>query len=429
VRASILGLCAILASCAGETGTIDLSLTTAPGSTILDGVQHLRVTITDPATVVEADRTAAGFDLVIDVDATGTAGSLIVEGLDSGGSLVAVGSSPPFPVAAINARIVVYMAAPFTIGPSPAGLPVARTGVASGSLTYGLAIAGGQDLAGSKTDSIFIYNTYDHSLLAGMAMPAPRAFQTLAVGSNNSVYLFGGTGSDDVPTGTFWRFDTTIPPLGAYSVLAESIELARAGSSAIQLGVDRYLIPGAPPIDLTFNALTARSDLASLSTNGASVAVGVSPLALFAGDPIVRFLDDGFDTLAVSAEEVATAAALPQGRVVFASVGAPSTRDLLVVDAVAGTSTRIPDALSSVRQRAAVAATTRHLVVAGGTDLAGAPVATADIFDATTLAFLVTVPCFARSAASAFALPNDQIAIVGGDPANDLIELFTPPAN
>jgi hypothetical protein len=417
-----------LAACAGETGTIQLELTTAPGSTLLEAVQRLRITITDPRTVVEADRTESGFDVVLDVDATGAAGALIVDGFDAGGTLIASGSSPPFPVAAINARIVVYMAGPLTIGPSPVKLPVARTGVSSAPLTYGLAIAGGQDAAGTETDTIFIYNSYDHSLVQGLPMPAPRSQQTLAVGSNNAVYLFGGNGPDDVPAGTFWRFDTTVPPNGVYTELLDQPELARAGAAAVQLGVDRYVITGTPAIDLTFNALAARGDAPSLSANAAGVVVDNQPILLFAGDPIVRLRDGSFDTLVQSIEPTATAAALPGGRIAFASPGDPATRDLVVVEAASGEASRITDALSSVRLRAAVAASPRHLVVAGGTDLAGVPVASADVFDATTLAFIATVPCAARSGASAYAFGNDQIVIIGGSPENDAIELFTPPS-
>ncbi|MBS1118942.1 MAG: hypothetical protein H6Q90_1170 [Deltaproteobacteria bacterium] len=416
-----------LASCAGQTGTVTLELTTAPGSTLLDGVQHLRVTVTDPHTVVESDRTESGFDLALEIDATGAAGALVVEGFDSGGSLIAAGSSPPFPVAAISARIVVYMAQPLTIGSSPARLPASRTGVASAPLTFGLVLAGGQDAAGAKTDAIFIYNAYDHSLLGGLPMPAPRAFQTLAVGSNNAVSIFGGVDATDIPSGSLWRFDTTAPPSGSYNVLPEQPALARQASSAIQLGPERFVITGTPPIDLALTTLTPRTDLASLPPNGAAVSVAGQRIGLFADHPIHRLQGDSFDELAVSVEPTATVTALSDGRVAFVGPDTPASRDVLVVLVADGTAARIPGVLSTERQRAAAAASTRYLVVAGGADLLGAPIANADVLDATTLARIATIPCFPRTGATAYLLPNDQIAIVGGEPANDVIELFTPP--
>jgi len=116
-RALTLALCA----CTGTTGTVKLDLATAPGSRVLDAVDKLRLTITNPHQVIEAGRTAAGFDLALDLDASGVSGLVIVEGFDAAGSLVACGQSPRFPLAAINAHIVIYMAPPRSIGLAPYG--------------------------------------------------------------------------------------------------------------------------------------------------------------------------------------------------------------------------------------------------------------------------------------------------------------------
>ena len=82
-----------LAACTGSTGTIQLELTAAPGSNVIEAVQRLRVTLTDPPFVTEAVRTDNGFNILIDVEASGTAGTLIVEGFDDNDSLVATGMS------------------------------------------------------------------------------------------------------------------------------------------------------------------------------------------------------------------------------------------------------------------------------------------------------------------------------------------------
>jgi hypothetical protein len=410
-------------ACAGETGTIQLELTTAPGSTLLEAVHKLRLTITNPRTVVEAERTEAGFDLVLDVEATGAAGSLIVEGLDASDTLIATGSSPPFPVAAINARIVIYMATPLSIGLAPVGLAGERTGVASATLSYGVVLAGGEDAAGTRTAELAIYNAYDHALSAGLPMPAPRSHVAIGIGSSNAVYLFGGTGPDDQPSGTLWRFDTTVAPAGAYSELPPHPELARSGEIAVPLAAERFVITGAPAADLTFGTMTARGE--TLASNGAAVAIAGVHHAVFAGDPIVRISGDRLEPVAAAAEVTATAAPTRDGRVVFAGVG--TSRDVLAVDAASGAVTAFPDVLSTVRVRPAVAATTRHLIVAGGSDEDGTPIASADILDATSFRLIATLPCLAREGATAHALLNDQIAIVGGAPANAAIELFTPP--
>ena len=43
---AIAALVVVLGACTGKTGTISVSLTTAPGSTLLDSVQTLRLTVT-----------------------------------------------------------------------------------------------------------------------------------------------------------------------------------------------------------------------------------------------------------------------------------------------------------------------------------------------------------------------------------------------
>jgi hypothetical protein len=411
----------LLGACTNETGTIQLELTTAPGSTVIDGVQRLRVTLTDPPVVVEAPRVDDRFDLVIDVEATGTAGSLIVEGFDDGDSLVATGASPPFAVSGINARVVIYLAAPFTIGAAPVALPAARIGVASTPLSYGFAVAGGETDEGIRSDSIFIYNSFDHTLVAGIAMPAPRSFQTLATGSNNGIYLFGGLDSDGAPTGSLWRFDTNVQPSGAFSVGAESTDLAREGASAVSLLPEHFVISGTPPINLDFGIATARTDVPALD-RGAGLVLDDRGIGVFAGDPVTRLEDDIFESYPVSTVADTTAAIVGT-----TAVFTTDTTNLLVLGATATTPGSMVDALSAIRHRPAIAATASHVVVAGGTDDGGLPIATADILDAVTLERITTVPCVARAGASAYALPNGQIAIVGGAPANAAIELFTPP--
>lgn len=412
----------LLGACAGETGTIQLELTTAPGSTVLDGVQRLRVTLTDPPVVVEAPRIDDGFDLLIDVEATGTAAVLIVEGFDDGGAVVATGSSPPFGVSGIDARVVVYIAAPLTIGSAPVALPAARIGVGSTSLTYGFALAGGETTDGTRSDSIFIYNSFDHTLVAGIAMPAPKSFQTLATGSNNGVYLFGGLGGDGEPTGSLWRFDTNVQPSGAFSIGADSPALARDHAAAVSLAPEHFVVVGTPPVDVDFGVVTARTDVPVLA-GGAGLILDDRGIGVFGGDPVTRLENDVFEPYAVSTVADATAAIVGTS-----AVFTTDTTNLLVLDASAVVPASTVDTLSVIRHRPAIAATALHVLVAGGTDDGGLPIATADILDAITLERITTVPCVARSGASAYALPNGQIAIVGGEPANDAIELFTPPA-
>ncbi|MBC7976098.1 MAG: hypothetical protein H7138_14085, partial [Myxococcales bacterium] len=107
-RLGALALFACLGACTGSVGTVDVGLTTAPGSVLLDRVERLRLTLTGTDQVVEAARTPAGFDLAFELDASEGTGALIVEGFDADGALNASGQSPKFPLTAINARVIIY---------------------------------------------------------------------------------------------------------------------------------------------------------------------------------------------------------------------------------------------------------------------------------------------------------------------------------
>ena len=413
---------AACAACTGTVGTVQLELTTAPGSHVLDAVQRLRLTLTDPHQVVEAERTAAGFDLAFELDAADRAGTLIVEGFDAAGALVACGQSPPVPVSALNSHVVIYVAPPRSIAAAPVALSTARSEVAVSALSYGAIIAGGREANGVPSSVIAIYNAYDHTLIAGIPMPSPRTGLALASAPNGRVYLFGGTGADGAPTGTVWRFETTVAPNGAFTPVADEPGFARTGQLAVPIAAERYLITGTPALDFAGTALTARGDIAGLPAIGAAGSAGGAAFAIFGDAPLVRYRPDAFDPLAGSGPPGGVAAALPDGRVVI--VGGAS-RDALVIDG-AGAVATVAGALTVARTRPTVAATSRHLLVIGGSDGAGAPIASADLLDAATLAPLATLAITPRTGGFAIALPNGQVLFGGGAPATTQLELFTP---
>jgi hypothetical protein len=419
-------LCA--AGCSGgTTGTVTVELTTAPDSHVLDAVQTLRLTVTDPHQVIEAARGSSGFDLALDLDASGVNGAVIVEGLDASGALIACGQSPGFPIAAINAQVTVYMAPPRSIAFAPASLDTARSQLAGASLGYGVALAGGLDGSGAPSSSIAIYNAYNHTLISGIALPAPRANLAAAADSTGGVYLFGGTGADGSPTGTLWRFDTTVAPNGQYTEITDQAALARTGQLLVPISTGEFLATGSPALTVDATGATQRSDIDELPAAAATaVRADGSIAAIFADTQLVRFSGNAFDVLAAPGRTAATAASLPDGRIVVVGGGDPLSRDLLAIDPTTGAVTTVSDALVTPRSRPSVAATSRHLVVAGGSDATGAPIATAEILDVQTLAPIATLPIVARTGAYAVALPTDQVMIAGGAPASAQIELFTP---
>lgn len=411
-----------LAGCAGSGGTVQVNLVTAPDAHLLDAVQKLRVTLTQPHQVVEATRSGSGFDLALEFDAVADSGALIVEGLDGAGALVACGESPKFPVAGISARVSVYMAPPTSIALSPAALGAARSQVAGAALPYGAVVAGGLEGA-APSSSIAVYNAFVHELDEGIALPAPRAAMAIAAASG-LVTLFGGTGNDGQPTGTLWHFDTTVAPKGAFTMIADQAGFARAGQLLVPIGADHFLITGAPALELASTTLSARSEVTGLPA-AAAVSGDATPTAIFVGASLVRFRGGSFDTLAGAGRSEATATTLPDGRIAVLG-GTPASRDAIVIDGATGAVSTVTDALSTPRRQPAVATTARHIVVAGGSDATGTAIGSADVLDARTLAHLATLPILPRSGGFAIALPNEQVLLGGGAPASAALELFTP---
>jgi hypothetical protein len=411
-----LALLAALAGCpSARSGTIDLGLTSAPGSTLLDDVQKLRVTLTSPHEVVEATRGPDGFSLSLEVDADGAIGALLVEGFDAGGAAIAGGQSPLFNVAAVDARIVVYMAAPLSFGRAPLALMPARANVSGSLLSYGVALAGGHDAAGAPSDAIAIYNAYDHSIAGGRMMPAPRDGIVMASTSSNGVVLFGGRDASGAPAGTAWLFDTTVPPSGAYFDLGNYPAFARADETALAIGVDRFIVTGTPPIDLIGAGVQARNDVPALVTGASHLVNGVPvAFALDANGRLQRLRTAAFepDTLV---RPGGTIAILPDGRFIVVGGGTPEEQnDIVVIDPNSGGTSVFPDVLATPRAGASVAVTRRHVLIAGGGAI--------EVLDATTFARVATGDAIEGDA---YALPNDQVLIV--DAATADLWLFTPP--
>jgi hypothetical protein len=133
------------------------------------------------------------------------------------------------------------------------------------------------------------------------------------------------------------------------------------------------------------------------------------------------------ESLGSSASSDASVTALPDGRaVVIGGLDPTPVRDALVVDGATGMITVVQNAIATARSRPSLAATSRYLIVAGGSDATGAPIASAEVLDARTLAPVIALPILARTGMFAIALSNDQVLLGGGAPASNQLELFTP---
>lgn len=423
----------LLAACGGTVDTVDVTLAVAPGSTILDNVQTLKLTLTNPPQTQTATRSSDGkFAIDLQLDSSDAQGALIVDGMDAGGTVIATGSSPSFPIGGVDASVVIYMAAPLSIGSALVALDPPRAQFGTVAVSYGAVLVGGALGDGTPSSSILIYNAFSHGFQSGVTLATPRSAPAVAVGSSGYTYIIGGTDASGAPTASVERFDASVAPSGAILTLGTFDGFARTGQTALSIGSEKVMITGAPigVLDGTSSTLTARTDLPSLPASAAAVTAndGVATAIFVGSTGVERFRTNAFDTLpGVTGRDDANVLALPGGKVGVAC----GAGNFLRIDAASGTadSFAIP---TTPRTGCAVAATTRYLLIAGGISPdTGDLVSTAEIYNAATLAKVAELPLVTpRTGASAIELPNGQILIAGGTDATGApigaMELFTP---
>lgn len=431
----LLGAALAATACLGDSGTIAVSVVTAPDSTLLDGVQKIRLTLSDPRTVVEQVRGPSGFSLSLEATADNEIGRISVEGFDSADRLVAYGISPPFNVGPIDAKIVVYVAPPQSMAAAPVRLAAARAEVGVAALNYGAIIVGGRDNTNTVRGEVELYNAYDHTLARGLDLPAPRAGAAVAATIDGRAFIIGGQGGDGQASSLTWQFNTTIAPAGSYSELPNTAA-PRIGERTVPLSAVRFLVTGeAAQLDAASGIVTSLSNTPQLPTQMAANLVGNDVVAVGAGASVVRFAAGAFSTINAPDALRTGHAVIPTPDGQFAVIGGGDGNglrsDAVKIDATTGTATTIANVLETPRRRAAIARAGDLIVVAGGASGSGVILDSAELLDATTLRHLATIPLVApRAFAEAVTLPNDQVLLIGGIDGRgrptELLELFTP---
>ncbi len=439
----MLGLALGLTGCFGDSGTLSVTVVTAPASTLMDSVVRVRLTLSEPRTVAEAVRKDGRFSLSLEASVDGDSAVVTVEGFDDLDRLVAYGSSPPFAAGPLDAGIVVYVASPLSFDASPVHLAVGRFELGAAPLAYGAVIVGGRDNANAPRAEVEIYNAYDHSLVRGLDLPQPRAGVAVAAGLDGRAFFVGGRSADDNAQAGGWAFDTTVAPAGAYTDLLTTAP-PRADQRLVPISSALYLLTGAPaqldPINLLVSPIAQAPP--ALPSQTATVVVessrGTEIIAIGTGGSagaVVRYRGGVFDQLtspsALRINHAVVSTADGQIAVIAGDLADELTADVVKIDPIAGTSVVTPDVLETPRRRAAVARAGAFIVVAGGIAGDGTILGDAELLDSTTLAHVATIPLLApRAAAEAIALPNDQVLLIGGldgrGRPTDVLELFTP---
>jgi hypothetical protein len=444
MRRAILLLVLATCACQGAVGTISVELATAPGSDIMDEVVRARLTLTDPLTVVEAERDSGGFAFELDVSAGGQNSFLVFEGFDAGDRRIATGRSGPLPIAAIDADLRIYVAAPGSLSEAPVALDPARSEIAAARLSFGVLLAGGRDAAGAPRDDLVIYNVYDHTLQAGAPVPEPRANMTALTASSSQVLLFGGDDAAGDPSSLLWRFDTAAAPIGTYLPLASAPEFGRSGARGAPVSASGFLVLGDPLVFIDNLSGRAQAYPEGRAMGGTATSVLINDMVhtLVAGDEAgdigaVLLVNGVFTTLTDAPVEIDRArhgaVVLQNGDILVvggSTAGGLEASGIRFAPASRQFST-IANLLATPRNDAAIASTNDVVIVAGGTDANGDLVTDAEIFAASDLARIATVPMVVpRTLASAEPLANGQILIAGGVDASGApigtLELLTP---
>ncbi|MBT8494059.1 MAG: hypothetical protein KJO07_13475 [Deltaproteobacteria bacterium] len=434
-----LPLAIVLGGCTGDVGRIDITLVTAPGDDPLASAELVRLRLSNPELEVEQEldgRTS----LSLDIEAREGLAFIEFEAEDAGGELVALGRSPVLPLSAIDFELRIFVAPPWSIREAAVAFESGRAQIAAAPLSFGAALIGGLGDNAQVTAQTLIYNAFQHDFQAGVDLPEGRAAAAALADSRGIVYVFGGTDQAGDPRPTTYRFNTNVAPGGSYSTFQATQSLARAGADLAALGPNELLIAGGPLglIDAQTGTASPLEGGEGLSGRATSFAL---PDELFStalvvgldGAALVR--EREVNVLSPPAQALRTGHQLVLSDQLAIAVGGEDDLGNLLGSAVTYDPLErsfavLADFLAEPRSGVGAAVTTRYLVVAGGRNSAAEPSTTVEVFDRTTLESVRTLAMIsARAAPNVVALGNGQVLIAGGFDADGMpiatLELVT----
>lgn len=398
-----------VAAC-GDPPLFDLSLVTPPGADPLASVDTVKLTVSNPpASVTQKVVNPASFSIELDVEVESLVGTITLEGL-SGSALVARGETPPL--------ILRPEAQQMNLMVSPAGrsTPLSPTlqhpGLGMLALLLpgsGVLFVGGQqDVAAAPRKSAQLYDFFEHKLRTFAELPAARAFAVGAYCGDACAVVALGRGEGGLADkllrhdGSGWQqFDdgldaATRRERAGIAPLGDGTYLVVGGQDAAGKPLDTLLrlAPSTAAARPTLTVLSPRSVTARLAPaaspgKGAVVIVGGQA----AGAPACEiFYTSSFQsqahTLAGTPPASGAAAVdLADGRVVIVggqdASGNPLA-DAWIVEPETLKSTRVENALIRARSGHKVVRLGGRLFVWGGTCAGGTLCSEGEILDAKT---------------------------------------------
>jgi hypothetical protein len=468
----IAGVGAAALGCGGKKGTIQLDIVVSPLDDPFTFAAEARFTVGPQMKSVPV--TNGHFDFSLDQQPPKDPAPVIVEALDSAGNVIGHGQTPPLSLAPVDqGPFAVWVGRPGTVAAARAVLPAGRTEMAAfGATGLGAMFAGGRDASGAPLANTAVYDVFTHQLIKSedgslKPMSTPRA-GAAAVPSSPRGIVFGGAQSTGLGTaggalssgelfdpsgGGLWAaVPSDSPPQATYApntiVLGSGSGLVSGGLSAAGTRITSALLISTSgtvtltPLMMPMVAARARHAVGAARFPDGDGALLIGGLA--DGDPgpvVERLIGQAFTTFTATGVENrwdASATGVPGGVLLVGGTipdmtGArtATTSVVFLPTETTGTPMRFDTLLPTPRAAHTATKVGDDLLLCGGIDATGAPVASCEVIGTNPIVWKRTLPTgTARTGHVAVALETGPVLIAGGVDASGApvasIEIFTP---
>lgn len=234
----------------GEPALLDLKVVTPEGPDPLEGVDSLRLVVSDPpheTTIPLEDSTS--FSVELELEVSSAVGTVVLEGT-AAKQLVARGETPPMVLRPADDRLALLVAKAGALSRlRPTLQRAGREMVAVLVPAMGILLAGGMDHAGAPLASASVYDFFEHELRAVPPLPSPRAGAVGATCGSACAVVVTGADRTGLATRTL-RYD-----LAGWTAFDDGLSPPerRRDAAVVSLGDGTYLVAGglglAGPLD------------------------------------------------------------------------------------------------------------------------------------------------------------------------------------
>jgi hypothetical protein len=408
----------LAAACGGKKGTVEIDIVVSPLDDPFTFAAQARFTIGDQMQSVPV--TNGHFSFSIDLDPPKDAEPIIVEALDSAGNVIGHGQTPALALQPIDqGPFSVWVGRPGTVAAARAALAAGRTEIAAfGATGLGVMFAGGRDATGAALANTAVYDVYTHAIIQSedgslKPMTTPRAGAAATASSPRGI-VYGGAQSTGIGTAggalaSGELFDPSGGGLWSAVPASAATDAAYAPQTTI-LGSGSALVSGG--LSATGDAITSAL---LISTSGTITLTPLSPMVakryrhasgaarfpdgdgalliggLADGDPgppVERLIGQAFTTFTANGVENrwdATATALSGGVLLVggtipgASGRVATTSVVFIPTETTGDPQRYDTLLPTPRAQHTATLVGDDLLLCGGVDATGAPIASCEL--------------------------------------------------